>query len=282
MKKLHVVMAGMIAVSATATVFAIRASAGPAEGGAMVGNAGQERASESANDFYWSGRVASGDAVEIKGINGDVTIERATGSEVVVTAEAHGRRSNPETVRVEMVEHAGGVTFCAVYPTPEGKRENYCGAGDDGRMSTENNDVSVTFRVELPADVHVIGRTVNGDVEAFDLASDVQANTVNGDIEISTTGFAAAETVNGSIEAEMGARDLMSDIAFSTVNGSISLDLHDAVDADLDASWLNGSFESDVPFTLEGRMSRRSARGALGDGGPHIELKTVNGSIRIH
>ena len=43
-----------------------------------------------------------------------------------------------------------------------------------------------------------------------------------------------------------------------------------------------GGFESDLPFTLEGRMSRRSARGALGDGGAQIELKTVNGSIRIH
>lgn len=280
MKKLHVVMAGLTAVSVTATLFAIRAYGGES-GEGVVGNAGQARVSQSANDFSWSGRVPAGEGIEIKGINGDVTIERASGRDVVVTAEARARRSDPRTVSVEMVEHSRGLTFCAVYPTPEGKRENYCAPGDDGRMSTQDNDVSVHFHVELPADVFVIGRTVNGDVEAYGLESDVEAVTVNGDVEISTTGSATAETVNGSIDAEMGVRELTGDIAFSTVNGSITLDVHDAVDADLDASWLNGSFESDLPFMLEGRMSRRSARGVLGDGGPQVELKTVNGSIRI-
>jgi len=282
MKQLHVVIAGMSAVSITATALAVAALGGPETGEARVGNTGQERVSRSASDFHWSGRVGAGDAVEIKGVNGDVSVERASGRDVVVTADVRGPRSNPETVRIEMVEHAGGLTFCAVYSTPEGKRENSCGVGDKGRLSTVSNHVTVNFLVELPADVRFVSRTVNGDVDAFDLGSDIEANTVNGDIAISTTGFAAAETVNGSIEAEMGARDLLNDIVFSTVNGSITLDLHDAVDADVDASWLNGSFESAMPLTLEGRMSRRSARGTLGDGGPHIELKTVNGSIRIH
>jgi DUF4097 and DUF4098 domain-containing protein YvlB len=87
--------------------------------------------------------------------------------------------------------------------------------------------------------------------------------------------------VNGSIDAVVGSADLGDGVSFSTVNGSISLDLNDAVDADVDASWLNGSFETDLPFALQGRLSRRSARGVLGDGGPRLELSTVNGSIRI-
>lgn len=295
MKKLHIVMAGIAALSVAATVGAAQTGGvgksidaiqsvlgvhgGPGE---VVRDGGRQvRASGSAEDFRWSGRVAAGDEVEIKGINGDVTIERSSGRDVVVTAEARGRRSDPSTVRIEMVEHRDGLTFCAVYPTPEGKRENYCGAGHEGRMSTERNDVSVHFRVEVPEGVSVIGRTVNGDVEAFDLGSDIHAVTVNGDIEISTTGAASAETVNGSIEAEMGAREIEGDLSFSTVNGSITLDLDDGVDADLDASWLNGSFESDLAFTVQGRMSRRSARGFIGDGGPEVTLKTVNGSIHI-
>jgi len=281
MKKLHVVIAGMTVVSVSATVLAIGALGGEPSSESRLSDTGQERLRQSADDFYWSGRVDGGDAVEIKGINGDVSIAQASGSEVVVTAEAYGRRSDPERVVIEMVEHGEGLTFCVVYPTPEGKRENYCGPGDEGRMSTENNDVNVHFRVEVPADVDVVGRTVNGDVEALDLQSDIEAVTVNGDIEISTTGFAAAQTVNGSIEAEIGAMELRNDIEFSTVNGSITVDLHDAVDADLDASWLNGSFDSDLPFSMQGLVSRRSARGALGNGGAQIELKTINGSIRI-
>jgi hypothetical protein len=238
-------------------------------------------ARQSATDFRWAGQLEPGASLEVKGVNGSVRAVRASGSDVVVTVEARARRSDPASVRMEILRHDGGVTLCAVYPTPEGKRENYCGVGDDGRMSTNDNDVQVHFRVEVPDGVHFVGRTVNGDVEALDLEGDVRAETVNGDIDLSTTGFAEAETVNGSIQAIVGSPDLREGVAFSTVNGSISLDLDDTIDADLEASWLNGSFESDLPFLLQGRVSRRSANGTLGDGGPLLELSTVNGSIRI-
>lgn len=70
-------------------------------------------------------------------------------------------------------------------------------------------------------------------------------------------------------------------LSFSTVNGDITLDLPDDIDAELDASWLNGELDSDLPLMLQGRMGRRSARGTLGDGGPRLEVSTVNGSIRL-
>lgn len=235
----------------------------------------------SAVEYRWSGVVPRGQTLEIKGVNGSIVVARADGDEVVVTTEARGRRSDPASVRIQRVAHDGGLTFCAVYPTPEGEAENRCGPGSSGRMNTERNDVQVDFRLQLPDGVHFAGRTVNGEVEALGLGGDVTASTVNGDVEISTSGFATAETVNGSIRAAMGSADLRSGAEFSTVNGSVTLDLPDEVDADLDASWMNGSFESDIPFLLEGRVSKRSARGTLGDGGPELELKTVNGSIRI-
>lgn len=271
MKHVGFVVTGMavVAVSATLLVAAER------------GDEQQQSAtSESAVDFRWSENMRAGEMLEIKGLNGDINVRRASGSDVVVVAETRGKKSDPSTVRVEVVEHSGGFTLCAVYPDRDG-RENYCGVGEDGRMNSRNNDVQVDFFIELPGGVDFTGRTVNGEVEARGLESDVRAITVNGDIDVSTTGFAEGETVNGSIDASMGARDLGAGLSFSTVNGSITLDLDDGVDANLDASWLNGGFESDLPFTLEGRMSRRSAKGRLGDGGPDVELSTVNGSIRI-
>lgn len=243
--------------------------------------AGERVATQSATDFRWSGRLGSGESLEIKGVNGSVDVVRADGDEIVVMTDAHARRSDPASVHIERVEHADGITFCAVYPTPEGKPENLCRPGSGGRMSTEHNDVQVDFRVEVPDGVSFVGRTVNGHVRADGIDGDVIAVTVNGDIEIATSGLAQAETVNGSIEASIGSPSLADGTAFTTVNGSITLDLPDDVDAELDASWLNGSFESDLPFLLEGRVSRRSAHGMLGDGGPELELETVNGSIRI-
>jgi len=238
--------------------------------------------SQEADAFRWSGRMPAGGALEVKGINGTIEVERASGSEVVVTAQARGRRSDPQSVKVELVEHEGGLTFCAVYPTPDdARRENVCAPGSAGHMSVNRNDVEVTFHVQLPEGVSFVGRTVNGDIDAQDLDSDVDLETVNGDIEVSTAGFAQATTVNGSIDASLGSADSSDGLSFSTVNGSIDVDLPDNVDANLDAEWLNGGLESDLPIRLSGRMSRHSARGTLGDGGPDIKMSTVNGSIRI-
>ena len=270
MKHVGLVVTGMAVVAVTATLVV-----------ASEGKIDRESVAQSATDFRWSEDMAAGDLLEIKGVNGDISVSLAQGSDVVVTAESRGRKSDPSTVRIEVVEHSGGVTLCAVYPDRRGERENYCGVGEDGRMNTRDNDVQVDFHVELPRGVDFAGRTVNGEVDARDLESDLVAVTVNGDINVSTTGFAEAETVNGSIDARMDARDLGRGAKFATVNGSITVDVADDIDADIDASWLNGGFESDLPVMLEGRMSRRSANGRLGDGGPELELSTVNGSIRI-
>ncbi len=231
-------------------------------------------------DFLWRGAVGAGQTVEIRGVNGAIIAERATGAEIEVRAEKRARRSDPNEVRIEVVEHGGGVTVCAIYPSSRG-RENTCEPGSGGNSNNNRSDVQVTFYVSVPENVAFLGRTVNGDVEVHNLASDVNATSVNGDIQISTTGFAEATTVNGSIEAAMERYDIEAGLSFSTVNGSITLDLPDDVDADVDARWVNGRLETDLPLELIGRVSRRSARGALGDGGPELNLRTVNGSIHL-
>ncbi len=233
------------------------------------------------DEFTWSAQLEDGQIIEIKGINGAVIAEATDGSEVEVRAVKTSRRSDVSEVRIVVIEHDAGVTLCAVYPTPRGKPENECGPGSEGRMSVKDNDTKVVFHVRVPASVRFHGRTVNGKVEAIALTANMLATTVNGSIELETAGYAEASTVNGSIEAVMGAVS-PEGLSFSTVNGSIDLDVPDDLDADVRAEWVNGRIETDLPFSLEGRVSRRSARGSLGAGGPLLELKTVNGSVRIH
>jgi hypothetical protein len=232
-------------------------------------------------EFRWAGVVDAGDVLEIKGVNGPISATPASGREVEVVAVKSGRRSDPANVTIDVVEHAGGVTLCAIYPTPEGDRANECGVGEDGRNRVRRNDVRVSWEIRVPRGVAFRGRTVNGGIEAIGLGAEVDVETVNGDVVIETTGFAAARTVNGSIEARMDG-DPLENVSFETVNGSIRLDVADGIDADLDASWLNGSLETEIPFQVRGRMGRRSAEGTLGEGGATLRLRTVNGSIRIH
>jgi hypothetical protein len=230
-------------------------------------------------DFRWSGRIAVGNAIEVRGVNGDVRAMPASGAEVEVTAEKReGRRGDPDDVTVEVVEHGDGVTICAVYPSRSG--ENECRPGG-GKMNVKDNDTKVDFTVRVPAGVRFRGHSVNGDVEARGLEGDVRAHTVNGSVQVSTSGFAEATTVNGSIRAEMGRVDWSGGLDFSTVNGSITVMLPGEVNAEVSASTVNGSIETDFPLTVSGRFSSKKMRGVIGSGGRDLHFQTVNGSIKL-
>jgi hypothetical protein len=236
---------------------------------------------DGADNFRWHGRVAAGQAIEIKGVNGRVEARAGSGSEVEVTAVKRGRRSHPDAVQVQVVEHGGGVTICAVYPTPPGERPNECVPGEGGRMSTRDNDVSVDFVVSVPDGVNFRGRTVNGEVEARGLPEDAEVQTVNGDVTVEAGGHTTARTVNGSVHARMGRADWTGDAEFATVNGSIVLALPAGTGADVDARTVNGDIQTDFPLEVSGRLSKRKLSGRIGGGGRRLSLETVNGSIEL-
>lgn len=235
----------------------------------------------STDEFRWSGRVASGRTIEIKGLNGNVRAEASQGSEVEVTATKSGRRNDPKEVEIRVVEHAGGVTICAVYPSADSSRPNQCAPEEGGQMSVENNDVEVAFKVRVPQGVRFSGRTVNGGIETGALASDVDARTVNGSINISSNGIARAKTVNGSITASLGRADWSGPLEFKTVNGAITLNLPPDMNAEVKAETFNGNISTDFQLTIMGRVSRRHLNGTIGSGGRELSLKTVNGNIHL-
>jgi len=229
------------------------------------------------NEWNWHGGIAAGKTLEIRGVNGRIEAEPSSGNEVVVTATKRAHHSDPDDVKIEVVQHEGSVTICAVYPGAS----NRCGPDDDYHMSTHNNDVEVEFRAQVPAGVVFHGSTVNGDVEVNNLAGPVNAETVNGGVHLETAGGdASANTVNGSVTAVLHGQGT-TPLRFKTVNGGVTLSVPKDLSADLEAETVNGSIETDFPITVTGRINRRHLDGRIGQGGRSIKLETVNGSIRI-
>jgi Toastrack DUF4097 len=273
-------LAVLLVVAAAACAQASRASTALSGTGQQTGE-----------DFQWSGQIAQGKSLEIKGINGAIEAVAASGNQVEVVARKHARRSDPASVTVMVIEHDGNVTVCAVYPTPvrtSGRRSqrddgpNECRPGDEGRMNVRDNDVQVDFTVRVPANVRLVARNVNGPVMATSLRSDIEAYTVNGRITLSTMGIASAESVNGSIEATLGATRWTEPLDYRTVNGGITLTLPSGVAAEVRANTMNGRVSSDFPISIQ--TSRRRGRritGSIGSGGRELHLTTVNGGIRL-
>ena len=229
------------------------------------------------SEWTWHGAVAAGKTLEIRGINGSIDAEPASGSEVVVTATKTADHSDPAEVKIAVVQTAGNVTICAVYPGSS----NRCGSGDDYRMNTRNNDVQVRFHAQVPAGVAFTARNVNGAVAAAGLAGPVDVGTVNGAVRVETSaGEARGHTVNGSVTATVRGGG-SNPLSFETVNGGVTVSLPRDLNADLDAATVNGSIETDFPVTVTGRLGRHHLKGAIGRGGRPLKIATVNGTVRL-
>lgn len=233
------------------------------------------------DEFNWHRALAAGKTIEIVGINGSIDAAGTSGGDVVVTAVKRGRRSDPETVHIDVVEHADGVTICAVYPSERRSEENECRAGGKGRNNTRNNDVQVTWTVKVPRGVRLAARTVNGSVVARGLAAEAEVHSVNGDLTVETTAWASASTVNGWITARMGRTSWQGESELTTVNGAITVELPSDASMDVDASTVNGSMSTDFPLTVRGRWGPRRMSGTIGSGGRSLSLSTVNGSMEL-
>jgi DUF4097 and DUF4098 domain-containing protein YvlB len=185
-------------------------------------------------------------------------------------------------VRFVVAKDGDNVTVCALWNEDDSCDEDgYHSHGHHG--NDDHNDVSVRFTVKLPKGVRVQTNSVNGSLDISGASAEVVARTVNGRIDAATTsGPVDAETVNGSIHVRMDAIPTSTqELEYSTVNGSVTLEVPSSFSGELEMETVNGSLQSDFPVTMQGRFNPRHLRAKIGDGGPTIRLKTVNGSVEL-
>jgi hypothetical protein len=173
----------------------------------------------------WHGWVPSGQVVEVNNIHGNIRAEPSNSEEIEVIAVKRGS-ADPANVAIEVVEHKGGVTICAVYPDADPGHPFECRPSHGGgfrvastsdstaRIRWDNggggdvmmNDLRVDFIVRLPKRLRFIGRTVDGEVSAHLLEQDVEAHSVLGDVRVdlnATPGAEVhAESANGRVSSE--------------------------------------------------------------------------------
>lgn len=169
----------------------------------------------------------------------------------------------------------------------------------DARLKTSNGSVRVA---QLKGRLEV--QTSNGGVEVTDQEGGATINTSNGRVRADgIRGSFEATTSNGPITARLmdpeatrpvkldssnGSIDLTMDnlkdneIRASTSNSSITLRLPQSLQAQLRAHTSNGHITSDFDVLVRGgQISKTKMEGAIGSGGPLVDLSTSNGSIKL-
>ncbi len=249
---------------------------------AMPLSAQQPAGGSSDNTFDWSGEIPAGSWLRIVNLNGSINVEPASGNTAQVHGEKKWREGDPSKVRFVVSKDGDNVTVCALWDEGDSCSEN--GYQSNRRHGNfDHNDVSVKFTVQLPKGVRVQTNTVNGSLDISGASAEVVAHTVNGRIDAaSTSGPVDAETVNGSIRVRMDAIPANTqELEYSTVNGSVTLEVPSNFSGELEMETVNGSLQSDFPVTMQGRFNPRHLRAKIGEGGPTIHLRTVNGSVEL-
>jgi DUF4097 and DUF4098 domain-containing protein YvlB len=144
----------------------------------------------------------------------------------------------------------------------------------------------------------VLARTGSGSIRAMAVTGDLEVRTGSGRVSVSQTAQGRTEVTTGSgnitvsdahgpvqLRAASGNVAVDGEPAGSwivgTSSGNISVHVPANATFDLDARSRSGKIESEHPITLIGHVSRRQLRGQVRGGGPHIDVSTASGAIRI-
>jgi len=208
--------------------------------------------------------------VQLENVNGNVRIGTWDREEIKVEAIKRAKKQEHlDEVRIEVDAKADRIRIKTKYPDSKAKRN-------------KNNSTSVDYTLTVPQHSRLDRiSTVNGGIEIEKVNGDVEASSVNGNVTAAgLAGQVELSTVNGSVKANFA--ELKKSVSLKSVNGSVTIALPPEANAKVSANTLTGGISSD--FALQAKKHfpiGQNLDGKLGEGGPAVDLSTVNGGIRI-
>jgi DUF4097 and DUF4098 domain-containing protein YvlB len=193
--------------------------------------------------------MPAGGTLRLKTFSGRVKITGGSGDQLVVHAIRRATRDRLNDIKLEISQTGSTIEIDANHHLVERRNDNV---------------VETDFEIQLPSKTRV-------DVKTFSAPVTVTGVSASQHIY----GFSSDVTVESS---EFGEGN---DLDITTFSGDVRLRLPQNAKGNIDFNSFSGSFESDLPVTLNS-TSRRNFRGALNGGGPgDFRLKTFSGDVTI-
>ena len=212
----------------------------------------------------------SGRAISIDGKrNGGIRVFGWDGDSVRVTAR----------IQVQDRTEAGAKALLSrIRVTADGRNVRADGPSThgDGEGWSVGYVVYVPRRFDLDLEAH------NGGLSVTSVAGKLALRTQNGSLAISDVGGDVhARTQNGSLTVQLTGKSWDgAGLEAVTQNGSVRLYVPEQYAAQLETGTVNGSIRTDIPVTVQGRISKELSI-PLGGGGKTIRVRTTNGSVTI-
>ena len=187
--------------------------------------------------------------LRLKTFSGRVKITGTSGDQVVIHAVRRASRDRLDDIKLDITTTGSTVEIDANHRIVERRNDNV---------------VETDFDIQVPSRARL-------DIKTF--SAPVTVIGVNGSQNID--GFSSDITIESH---DLGDG---SDIDVNTFSGDVRLRLPGSARGNLSFNSFSGSFESDLPVTLNS-SSRRNFRGSLNGGGSgDFRLKTFSGDVRI-
>jgi hypothetical protein len=226
----------------------------------------QDRDLPEREEFSQSYTLPSDGSVEVKGINGSVSIETTQGS----TAEVHIVRS---------AHHREDLEFRKVIVEQTGNRLVVRGEEDHDRA--RRAQVRQRVMLKLPRQVALNVRGINGSVVVGEIEREGVISGINGKVQLAQVGgMARISGINGSVSvtvARLGEQGLK----VSGINGRVDVQFAGDINADLQASGINGKVETDLAAATLSEWNRSNFKAKIGAGGAPISLSGINGRVSL-
>jgi hypothetical protein len=270
MNSRHVWTAGVVLSLALASV-ACDVKVG--EGGGLSVDLASGKASD---EWVRSYTIKPGGHLDIININGQIEASPATGSQVEIRAVREARAGS-EVASRELLEKSE----MREQVTPDGVTIETPKAQGEGR-GFGRPQLSVRYEVRVPPGLNMLFKTQNGEVRLENISgARIEATTTNGGITgRSVSGAVNAQTVNGGVTMDLAS--VTGDSRLSTVNGGVTLTVAPGVNANIEATVVNGGIQVRDGFQMAvDEQSRQRVAGRLGSGGPRVVVQTTNGGVRL-
>jgi len=143
------------------------------------------------------------------------------------------------------------------------------------------DEAMISYDLTIPEGIELDLHTVNGKITTAGVTGETNATTVNGviDLETSGTNEVSAKSVNGYIEAHF-LKDFRG-ATLKTVNGRVIAVLPRDASFYGDFSQVNGDFEAKFPLNIHSTPGSRRVSGQVNGGKYELRITTVNGDIKI-
>jgi hypothetical protein len=236
-------------------------------------------------DVRWEKALPVGSIVSAHNLSGDVTVTPSTSGKVEITGVKHGNKRYFDDITLEIVETKDGIAVCSLYKRSDMTCHQHGFQVHDhwGRRDRDWDDLSIDIEVKLPKGMEVDAHSVSGNVSIVGAEGDVRGGSVSGDVRMERLRATSvnASSVSGNVTVGVDKWSGSGDLRFTSVSGNVTAELPQGIDANVTMRSVSGSFDSDFPLTLNGRLSRNRLEGRIGKGGRELDVGTVSGNVRL-